>query len=122
MRASVGALVTSSHPPYSPNPSAANFEAQFRAGHSETARVLLWPLVTAAITADAMLVKTTPREQDEAEQDPKDREMEEILRLGENSMDEETRQFIEEVLKFVPREPQPEIRIFTSHQGAGDAG
>jgi hypothetical protein len=51
----------------------------------------------------------------------KDTELKEILRIAENSIDNETKRFIEEVLKFVPSEPRPDIRVFTSHQGAGDA-
>ena len=68
-----------------------------------------------------MLMMTIPLRQGELQQDPQDPELEELLRLGQNGIDEETRRFIEEVLKFVPREPQPEIQIFTSHQGSGDA-
>lgn len=64
-------------------------------------------------------MKTAPRL--ELEQNSRDRELEEILRLAEGGIDEETKRFVDEVLKFAPIEPQLEIQIFTSHRGAGDA-
>ncbi len=50
-----------------------------------------------------------------------DQELEQILKLGEEGIDRETQQFIDEVLKFVPEEPAPEYHIITSHDGAIDA-
>lgn len=47
-------------------------------------------------------------------QNAKDLELQKILRSAEGGMDEETRRFIAEVLKFVPTEPQPQIQIITS--------
>ena len=57
----------------------------------------------------------------EAAPGPRDRELEDILRLAEGGIDEETRRFIDEVLKFVPSEPEPEIQVFTSHLGSSHA-
>jgi hypothetical protein len=48
-------------------------------------------------------------------------DLEELLALAEGGIDRETREFISEVLKFVPKEPEPEIQVFTSHLGASYA-
>ena len=68
-----------------------------------------------------MRMTAIPERKVESEEGSKDRELADIFRLAEVGVDEETRRFIDEVLKFVPSEPQPEIQVFTSHQGAGNA-
>lgn len=59
---------------------------------------------------------------DKSKQAIQDIELEKVLRVAESGIDEETRRFIEEVLKSVPSDPKPEVQIFTSHQGSEDAG
>ena len=50
-----------------------------------------------------------------------DQELEQLLKLAEGGIDQETQKFIDEVLKFVPEESVPEYHIVTSHEGALDA-
>ena len=50
------------------------------------------------------------------EPDP-DAELQSLLQKGRTALDDKTREFIEEVLRYVPQEPATRYEIEVSHEG-----
>jgi len=60
---------------------------------------------------------------EERRPDP-DAELQSLLRKAETALDDKTREFIAEALRYVPEEPATRYRIEVSHEGVmcGDQG
>ena len=53
---------------------------------------------------------------EDPESDP-DAELQSLLRKAETALDDKTREFIAEALRYVPEEPATRYRIEVSHEG-----